>query len=136
LIGEEDRTRPNHIPRSILVGVIRPRIEETFELVRSRLEASGVDKLAGGRAVLVGGACQLDGAAEVAATILNKKVRISAPLRLAGLADSTGGPAFSAAAGLLSFALQHHAVVQAQPAVVEPPASRIGRIGSWIRDNF
>ena len=50
LIGEEDRTRPNHIPRSILVGIIRPRIEETFELVRNRLEASGVDKLAGGRA--------------------------------------------------------------------------------------
>ncbi len=39
LIGEEDRTRPNHIPRSILVGIIRPRVEETFELVRSRLEA-------------------------------------------------------------------------------------------------
>ncbi len=35
LIGEEDRTRPNHIPRSILVGIIRPRVEETFELVRS-----------------------------------------------------------------------------------------------------
>ena len=99
LIGEEDRTRPNHIPRSILVGIIRPRIEETFELVRSRLEASGVDKLAGGRAVLVGGGCQLDGVPEVAAAILNKKVRIGGPLRLAGLADSTGGPAFSAAAG-------------------------------------
>jgi cell division protein FtsA len=38
LIGEEDRTRPNHIPRSILVGIIRTRVEETFELVRSRLE--------------------------------------------------------------------------------------------------
>ena len=45
------------------------RAEETFELVRSRLEASGVDKLAGGRAVLVGGGCQLDGVPEVAASI-------------------------------------------------------------------
>ncbi len=81
LIGEEDRTRPNHIPRSILVGIIRPRIEETFELVRSRLEASGVDKLAGGRAVLVGGGCQLDGVPEVAAAMLNKKVRTGAPLQ-------------------------------------------------------
>jgi len=87
LIGEEDRTRPNHIPRSILVGIIRPRIEETFELVRNRLEASGVDKLAGGRAVLVGGACQLDGVSEVAAAVLNKKVRTGGPLRLA----RTGG---------------------------------------------
>jgi len=136
LIGEEDRTRPNHIPRSILVGIIRPRIEETFELVRNRLEASGVDKLAGGRAVLVGGACQLDGVPEVAAAVLNKKVRTGGPLRLAGLADSTGGPAFSAAAGLLAFAQQNHAAAQGQPQVAELPSSRIGRIGSWIRENF
>ena len=136
VIGEEDRTQPNHIPRSILVGIIRPRIEETFELVRSRLEASGVDKLAGGRAVLVGGACQLDGVSDVASAILNKKVRVGAPLRLAGLADSTGGPAFSAAAGLLSYALLHHAPAQSQPTVVEAPSTRIGRIGSWIRENF
>src|SRR5262249_613070 len=128
LIGEEDRTRPNHIPRSILVGIIRPRIEETFELVRSRLEASGVDNLAGGGGVVVvGGACQLDGVPEVGAAILNKKVRTGGPLRLAGLADSSGGPAFSAAAGLLTFALHHHAAAQAQPAVPETPSSRIGR---------
>ena len=95
-----------------------------------------MDKLAGGRAVLVGGGCQLDGVPEVAAAILNKKVRTGAPLRLAGLADSTGGPAFSAAAGLLSFALQNHAVTQSQPATNEAPSSRIGRIGSWIRENF
>src|SRR5262249_16375086 len=136
LIGEEDYTQPNHIPRSILVGIIRPRIEETFELVRSRLEASGVDKLAGGRVVIVGGAGQLDGVPEVASPILNKKVGTGGPLRLAGLADSTGGPAFSAAAGLLNFALHHHAAAQAQTAVPETPSSRIGRIGSWIRDNF
>ncbi|MBM3644200.1 MAG: cell division protein FtsA [Alphaproteobacteria bacterium] len=137
LIGEEERTRPNHVPRSILVGIIRPRIEETFELVRSRLEASGVDKLAGGRAVLVGGASLLDGVPEVAGAILNKKVRVGAPLRLAGLADSTGGPAFSAAAGLLAYAQMQHAATQpASASQTEAPRGRIGRIGSWIRENF
>ena len=73
---------------------------------------------------------------EVGAAILNKKVRTGAPLRLAGLADSTGGPAFSAAAGLLSFALQNHASVQSQAPANDAPTSRIGRIGSWIRENF
>jgi cell division protein FtsA len=92
--------------------------------------------LAGGRAVLVGGGCQLDGVPEVASAILNKKVRTGGPLRLAGLADSTGGPAFSAAAGLLAFAQQHHAVTQTQQVVPDVPSSRIGRIGSWIRENF
>ena len=36
----------------------------------------------------------------------------------------------------VAFAQQNHAVTQSQPAVVEAPASRIGRIGSWIRENF
>jgi cell division protein FtsA len=63
-------------------------------------------------------------------------VRTGGPLRLAGLADSTGGPAFSAAAGLLAFALNNHAAGQAQQQPMETPSSRIGRIGSWIRENF
>ena len=111
LIGEEDRTRPNHIPRSILVGIIRPRIEETFELVRSRLEASGVDKLAGGRAVLVGGGCQLDGVPEVAARDpqqegAHRRRRCVSPDSRIRRADRH----FPPLPGLLAFAQQHHAV--------------------------
>jgi cell division protein FtsA len=137
LIGEQERTTPNHVPRSILVGIIRPRIEETFELVRSRLEASGVDRLAGGRAVLVGGASQLDGLADVAADILKKKVRIGGPIRVAGLAESTGGPAYAACAGLLIHAAQQaSAQPQQQSQATEAPVGRLGRIGSWIRENF
>src|SRR3546814_7227938 len=40
-IGEEEHAHPNHVAKSLLVGIVRPRLEETFELVRSRLEASG-----------------------------------------------------------------------------------------------
>ena len=56
-IGEEEEGHVNHVPKSLLVGIIAPRIEETFELVRNRLEASGFDKVAGRRVVLTGGAC-------------------------------------------------------------------------------
>ena len=126
LIGEEDRTRPNHIPRSILVGIIRPRIEETFELVRNRLEASGVDKLAGGRAVIVGGACQLDGVPEVAAAILNKKVRIGGPLRLGGAGGFHGWP------GLLG--CRRPARLRHAPPCRRPGAT--GGDGSTIRTNW
>ncbi|QQS14969.1 MAG: cell division protein FtsA [Rhodospirillales bacterium] len=138
LIGEHERTTPNHVPRSILVGIIRPRIEETFELVRSRLEASGVDRLAGGRAVLVGGASQMDGVSEVAADILNKKVRLGGPLKVAGLADSTAGPGFATCAGLLMYAArQAQATTQSTADAADShTAGRFGRIGSWIRENF
>ena len=42
-IGESDEGSLHQVPRSLLVGIIQPRLEETFELVRSRLEASGFD---------------------------------------------------------------------------------------------
>ncbi len=137
LIGEQEHTEPNHVPRSILVGIIRPRIEETFELVRGRLEASGVDKLTGRRIVLTGGASQLDGIAESAAQILNKQVRNGRPVRVTGLAEATGGPAFSACAGLLTYALraQSSGTAASVPGA-ESEASRFGRLGSWLRENF
>ena len=102
-IGEEDDGHANHVPKSLLVGIIAPRIEETFELVRNRLEASGFDKIAGRRVVLTGGACQLHGVRELAGLILDKQVRIGRPLRVEGLAEATDGPAFSTAAGLAAF---------------------------------
>ena len=108
-IGEEEEGHVNHVPKSLLVGIIAPRIEETFELVRDRLEESGFDKLAGRRVVLTGGACQLHGVRELAALILDKQVRIGRPMRVAGLAEATQGPAFSPTAGLLHFAMSERA---------------------------
>jgi cell division protein FtsA len=136
-IGEEDEGHVNHVPKSLLVGIIAPRIEETFELVRNRLEASGFDKVAGRRVVLTGGACQLHGAREFAGLILDKQVRIGRPQRVAGLAEATGGPAFATTAGLLHFALSERAeVAGARRSLVSPPAGVFGRLGRWLRQNF
>src|SRR5271157_4574212 len=104
-VGEDEHANPNHVPKSILVSIIQPRLEETFELVRGRLESSGVDRTAGRRVVLTGGASQLQGVRELAALVLDKQVRMGRPLRIGGLADSTAGPAFATCAGLLQYAL-------------------------------
>ena len=50
-VGEEHEAGSHQVPRSLLVGIIQPRLEETLELVRSHLEASGFDKIAGRRTV-------------------------------------------------------------------------------------
>jgi cell division protein FtsA len=136
-IGEEDEGQVNHVPKSLLVGIIAPRIEETFELVRDRLEASGFDKIAGRRVVLTGGACQLQGVREFAGLILDKQVRIGRPLRVEGLAEATAGPAFSTTVGLLHFALSE----RAEPARGgrRPPrkaSGPFGRLGHWLRENI
>ncbi len=133
-IGEEEDGHVNHVPKSLLVSIIAPRIEETFELVSHRLDASGCDKLAGRRVVLTGGACQLHGVRELAGLILDKQVRIGRPMGIKGLAEATHGPAFSSAAGLLRFALSERA--ESPRPTRAASGGMFGRVGQWLRENF
>ena len=136
-VGEDDHAMPNHVPKSILVGIIQPRLEETFELVRARLEASGFDRLAGRRVVLSGGASQLQGVRDLAALVLDKQVRMGRPLRVGGLADATAGPAFAACAGLLHYAATRFSDARQRPR--RAPADEegvLGRLGGWLRENL
>ena len=136
-VGEEDESQANHVPKSLLVGIISPRLEETFELVRDRLEHSGFDKIAGRRVVLTGGACQLPGTRELAGLILDKQIRVGRPLRIEGLAEATGGPAFATSAGLVHFALSERAETPRWGrALTEEPGGVFVRFGHWIRENF
>ena len=133
-IGEEEDGNVNHVPKSLLVSIIAPRLEETFELVRNRLDASGCDPMAGRRVVLTGGACQLHGARELAGLILDKQVRIGRPQRVKGLAESTHGPAFSTAAGLLHFAASERAESPRPMHIAR--GGIFGRVGQWMRENL
>ena len=134
LVGEAESEASAAIPRSALVRIIQPRLEETFEFVRERLEASGMVKLAGRRVVLTGGACQLQGVRELAARMLDKQVRIGRPLRLRGLADSTAGPAFAACSGLLHYAASGQTdVVTAKRWEEKAPRRRLTRMGEWLQ---
>lgn len=106
-VGEEEHAQPNYVPKSLLTGIIQPRIEETLEMVRAKLADSGLERRIGRRVVLTGGASQLPGVADLAQQILDKQVRLGRPQRVRGLAEATGGPAFAAAAGLLLYAAEH-----------------------------
>jgi cell division protein FtsA len=137
LVGEEEEDASNQVPRSMLAQIIQPRLEETFEMVRSRLEETGFDKIAGRRAVLTGGASQLQGARELATMILDKQVRIGRPAGVLGLAEATGGPAFATCAGLLRYAVLN--AVEVSPkggGRDETNTSGFARLGEWFRRNF
>ena len=127
----------SQVPRSMLVNIVQPRLEETFEMVRSHLEDAGLDKVAGRRLVLTGGSSQLPGAAELAGMILDKQVCLGRPRRVDGLPDATTGPAFSTCVGLLHYAAKRPLeALDPQFDPVEEPKSRIGRFGQWLRENF
>jgi len=142
-VGEDDTEQPNLLPKSFLVSIIAPRIEETFELVRDRLRAGGMENTAGRRVVLTGGASQLPGVPELAAVLLDKQVRIGRPARIDGLAAATNGPAFSACAGLLRLAAEQTRDIRfsanrrlAPAEGFFPRLGPFGRIGDWFRENL
>ncbi len=137
--------RTDQAPRAVLTSVIRPRLEEIFEMVRAQMEKGGVYRDAGERVVLVGGASQLDGVRELSGRILNKQVRLGRPLRLTGLGDAVNGAGFSATAGTL-----HHVIAGPREAIFGAPnlsggtrrngsahpSHPVGQLWSWLRDNF
>ena len=134
-IGEEDAANATHVPRSALTGIIQPRVEETLELARDKLDTGGAVARAGQRVVLTGGASQLQGMRELAARILDKQVRIGRPIRISGLAEATAGPGFSACAGLLLYAVRN----PYEAIAIDVPGdagNRFARIGRWLKENF
>jgi len=138
LVGEDDNSSGNQISRSLLNQIIQPRIEETLELVRSRLEESGFDKAVGRRVVLTGGGSQMQGVRDLASGILDKQVRLGRPVGFQGLPEAVGGPAFSVCAGLIRFATTHRVATKGRKGSAEEgdDESRWGQIGRWLKSNF
>lgn len=137
-LGEEDYEEGNTMPRSMLVGVIRPRIEEIFEMIRSKIEMAGVTPLAGKRVVLTGGASQLLGVREMAAQLLNKQVRLGRPRTLPGLAEAVSGPAFATALGMVEYVVKKPMEEQMFDANRRRGNFTAGfeKVVSWFKENF
>ncbi len=139
-VDEDERDVPNHLPKSHLVRIIKPRVEEILELIRDRLKNAGFAAQAGRRVVLTGGASQLVGTTEVARRILQGQVRIGRPLGIKGLPDAAKGPAFSAAVGLLVYPqvahIEHFEPRSAGLFAGTGTDGYLSRMGRWFRDSF
>jgi cell division protein FtsA len=132
LVGEDDSNLA-HVPRSMVVNIIRPRLEETFEMVRERLDGAGIGRAAGNRVVLTGGASQLAGARELAAHILGRQVRLGRPGNLRGLPDAASGPAFATAAGLLAWTAGQGRVIDDLDLAPDRPPGLMHRLVAMLR---
>lgn len=133
-LGETDRHAPNHIPRSLLIGIIQPRPEENFEIVRGRIRDPGVSHMVGRRVVLTGGGSQMPGIRELAQSILDKQVRLGRPLRLSSLPDGVSGPAFATTAGLLTYITERHDEMPAEIMATVEPGSLWERVKFWWKE--
>ena len=140
MLGETEPSSARQVPRSLLAGIVRPRLEETFELIRDVIESSHAASLTGRRVVITGGGSQLSGIADLASQVLDKQVRLAKPLPIPGLAEAAEGPDCSAAAGMLIYAAtKHNTNNNTSPDRQQPPwiaETALGKISQWLRDNF
>ena len=143
--GDDPGAGPVIAPRSLLKGVIAPRVEETLELLRERLRASGAPIEPGAGVVLTGGASQLSGVRELAVRVFDRPVRLGRPRRAPHLAEAASGPAFCAAAGVLHRAAfgPREAVAsrllggpRAAPREGDPRIGVLNRAAGWLRENL
>jgi cell division protein FtsA len=129
------------IPRAQLTSIIRPRMEEIFDMARARLEHSGFDRIAGRRLVLTGGGAQVSGGAEMAGKMFGKQARVGIPKTMKGLAESTSGPAFATAIGMVQAMARRNQKADLPgdapaPMLAPPIFAPVVRAFQWLREKI
>jgi cell division protein FtsA len=96
---------PRKISRKAVVeGIVRPRLNEIFELIKAELIKAGMGGKTPAGLVMTGGGALTYGLGDTARKILNMQVRLAIPQGLTGLVDEIKTPEYATVAGLLILA--------------------------------
>lgn len=123
------------IEHSTLNRIIHARVKETFELVGTFIDESGLRENVKMGAVITGGSAQLDGICAAAAEALGMETRIGVPAGIGGIND-IHNPCYASAAGLI--------IAEADDRRAPRPGTRRGgivrrtgaRLWRWLADTF
>jgi cell division protein FtsA len=94
---------PMSIPRSQILTIIKPRMEEIFKMVKQHLDTLNLPRPLGGGVVLTGGGAMLAGVTELANHVLRLPARLGSPIPTAGLeglVEEYRVPSYATAVGL------------------------------------
>jgi cell division protein FtsA len=121
-----------------MMGIILPRVEEIFTVIREDLEASSyADVIAPGGAILTGGGSLMRGTVEAASKILEIPVRLGAPHPDHIVADEQWlSPVYSTALGLLQYSTSPRWGGVNSRAVARKRPVWMRRIASMLEDLF
>ncbi len=89
--------------KTLTEGIVRPRLNEIFTMVRLELEKVGISNRVPSGVIITGGGAGTVGAADSAKRMLSLPVRVGSPRGVGGLIDDIVNPAFATAVGLLLY---------------------------------
>ncbi len=139
-LGMDGRLEASECTRAELAQMLRPRIEEIFELMDQRLSAaSAAGRPLPRRIVLTGGSSQMPCLRELAEDVFQAPVRLAKPTNVRGMGETFSSPAFASAAGLLRSELM--GVPDAMRAGIDrisgvSGANVVKRVAFWLQENF
>lgn len=138
-VGEEDDNSIRQVPKSMLINIIQPRVEEMFEMINLKLAEAGLKDVPNHRVVLTGGCSLLSCIREVASEILNKQVRLGLPRNIANIPPYLYDPKYSTVLGMLLFALNAKEcpfISGTNTSINMPDMNGLKRIFGWFKHNF
>jgi cell division protein FtsA len=125
---------PASIDREEICRIIQPRVAETMEMVRDRVESKNYLRYLGAGVVLTGGGALLPGAVELAQDIFGTSARIGHPGNLGGIGSVYQSPEFSTVIGLALHAASRSST---EPSVAERgQRGFLSGVGRWLRNFF
>ena len=134
--GDWEHDRRN-VSRAEVIGIMRPRVEEILEEVKTTLDGAGFNCLPSQQIVLTGGASQIPGLDGLASRILGQQVRLGRPLRVHGLPQAATGPSFASAVGMCLFAANpQDEWWDFEIPTDRYPARSLRRAVKWFKDNW
>ena len=124
--------------KTLLEGIIRPRLNEIFTMVRLELEREGLSNRIPSGAIITGGGAETAGVTDSAKRMLSLPVRIGVPKEIAGLVDDIMTPAFATTIGLLRYGAKQIAPQENLTSFTKkmklPSTGFLGKFVDTIRD--
>lgn len=123
--------------KTLVEGIIRPRLNEIFTMVKIELDKAGIANRIPSGAVICGGGALTVGILDSAKRTLTLPVRVGVPQGVSGLIDDIVNPAFATSVGLVLYGAKSEPVEEVRGLGKRfkiPKSALLGKIISTIRD--
>ena len=124
------------IDKNMLVDIIRARIEEINEIIKQKLASSNMEKYAGNKIVITGGASELIGLKELTSRMFLKRVRVASPLDKEIIANFNryNSVANTTAIGLLLYI--YNDIKENHQDMNQHDEGIVANIAQWLKNTF
>lgn len=123
--------------KTLVEGIIKPRLNEIFSIVRLELEREGLSGRIPSGAIITGGGAETAGCLESAKRTLSLPIRIGKPRGVGGLVDDIMTPAYATGTGLIIYgahSLSNEPLTSFTKKLKLPTKGIAGKIVNIIKD--